>query len=51
MNYGLPYIGSKNKLAEKIIKHFPEADTFVDVFFGGGAGNWRHTTEKLYTVK
>lgn len=37
MNYGLPYTGSKNKLAEKIIKHFPEADTLVDVFFGGGA--------------
>lgn len=37
MNYGLPYTGSKNKLAEKIIEHFPEADTLVDVFFGGGA--------------
>lgn len=37
MNYGLPYTGSKNKLAEKIIKHFPKTDTLVDVFFGGGA--------------
>lgn len=37
MNYGLPYTGSKNAIAEKIIKHFPEADTLVDVFFGGGA--------------
>lgn len=36
-NYGLPYTGSKNTIAEKIIKHFPEADTLVDVFFGGGA--------------
>lgn len=27
----------KNKLTEKIINHFPEADTLVDVFFGGGA--------------
>ena len=35
--YGLPYTGSKNKLAEKIVKHFPAADTLVDVFFGGGA--------------
>ena len=35
--YGLPYTGSKNRLAEKIIKHFPEADTLIDVFFGGGA--------------
>lgn len=37
MKYGLPYTGSKNTIAEKIIKHFPEADTLVDVFFGGGA--------------
>lgn len=36
-SYGLPYTGSKNRLAEKIIAHFPEADTLVDVFFGGGA--------------
>ena len=35
--YGLPYTGSKNRLAEKIAAHFPEADTLVDVFFGGGA--------------
>lgn len=35
--YGLPYTGSKNRLAEKIIAHFPEADTLVDGFFGGGA--------------
>lgn len=36
-SYGLPYTGSKNRLAEKIAAHFPEADTLVDVFFGGGA--------------
>lgn len=36
-SYGLPYTGSKNRLAEKIIRHLPEADTLVDVFFGGGA--------------
>ena len=36
-SYGLPYTGSKNRLAEKIVAHFPEADTLVDVFFGGGA--------------
>lgn len=35
--YGLPYTGSKNRLAEKIVAHFPEADTLVDGFFGGGA--------------
>ena len=36
-SYGLPYTGSKNRLAEKIVHHLPEADTLVDVFFGGGA--------------
>lgn len=36
-SYGLPYTGSKNRLAKKIIRHLPEADTLVDVFFGGGA--------------
>lgn len=36
-SYGLPYTGSKNRLAEKIVCHFPEADILVDVFFGGGA--------------
>lgn len=36
-SYGLPYTGSKNRLAEKIIRHLPEADTLVDGFFGGGA--------------
>ena len=38
-SYGLPYTGSKNRLAEKIMCHLPEADTLVDAFFGGGAGN------------
>ena len=36
-SYGLPYTGSKNRLAEKIVRHLPEADPLVDVFFGGGA--------------
>ena len=36
-SYGLPYTGSKNRLAEKIMYHLPEADTLVDAFFGGGA--------------
>ena len=49
-SYGLPYTGSKNRLAEKIIHHLPEADTLVDGFFGGG-GKRNHVSEKLYTVK
>lgn len=35
--YGMPYKGSKNKIAEKIISVLPEADCFVDLFGGGGA--------------
>lgn len=37
MNYGLPYLGSKSKIAEKIIDLFPEADNFYDLFAGGCA--------------
>lgn len=36
-NLGMPYQGSKNKIATQIVEHFPQADTFVDLFFGGGA--------------
>ena len=36
-NYGMPYKGSKNKIAEKIISILPKADYFVDLFGGGGA--------------
>lgn len=54
-NYGLPYTGSKNKLAEKIIKHFPEADTLVDgwtkICAAAGHGVRRYTIERLYTVR
>ena len=37
MSYGLPYKGSKNKLAERIVELFPKADNFYDLFCGGGA--------------
>ena len=37
MRYGLPYKGSKNAIAKWIIGNLPKADTFVDLFFGGGA--------------
>jgi site-specific DNA-adenine methylase len=33
----MPYQGSKSRIAAQIVKHFPKADTFVDLFFGGGA--------------
>lgn len=35
--YGMPFKGSKDKIAEKIINILPDAEVFVDLFGGGGA--------------
>ena len=35
MNYGLPYIGSKNRLAKKILDILPPAPVLYDVFLRG----------------
>ena len=35
MRYGLPYKGSKNSIAEKIVDYLPEAQNFYDLFAGG----------------
>ena len=37
INYGIPYKGSKNMIAEWVVSHVPECDTFIDVFAGGCA--------------
>lgn len=37
MSYGIPYRGSKNTIAKRIIDLLPRADTFVDLFAGGCA--------------
>ena len=37
MKYGLPYQGSKNKIAPWVLEHLPQADTLVDLFAGGCA--------------
>ena len=37
MNYGIPYKGSKNKIAKNIIEQLPSAKHFYDLFGGGGA--------------
>lgn len=37
MRYGMPYKGSKNAIAEKIISALPPAEHFYDLFGGGGA--------------
>ena len=36
-NYGVPYRGSKNMIAEWVVSHVPECGTFFDVFAGGCA--------------
>ena len=37
MNYGLPYMGSKNRIARDIVEQLPSAEYFVDLFCGGCA--------------
>lgn len=37
MRYGLPYQGSKNQIARKIIAELPAGKRLVDLFGGGGA--------------
>lgn len=37
MKYGLPYKGSKNKLAERIVRLLPQRTHLVDLFCGGCA--------------
>ena len=37
MTYGIPYRGSKNKIAKDIIEMLPPGHRFVDLFAGGCA--------------
>lgn len=37
MKYGLPYKGSKNKLAERIVRFLPQREHLIDLFCGGCA--------------
>lgn len=37
IKYGIPYRGSKNDIAEKLIEFLPSGNTFYDIFCGGGA--------------
>lgn len=37
MKYGLPYMGSKNRLAERILDLMPRADHLIDLMCGGCA--------------
>lgn len=37
MSYGMPYMGSKSKIAKDIIRILPSAEYFIDLFGGGGS--------------
>ena len=37
MNYGIPYMGSKNRIAKWVLEQIPSADNFYDLFCGGCA--------------
>ncbi|MGL5958359.1 MAG: DNA adenine methylase, partial [Phocaeicola sp.] len=37
MNYGLPYMGSKNRIAEWVLSHLPKRENLYDIFCGGCA--------------
>ena len=50
MRYGVPYRGSKNKIAQWVVSNLPAGDTLIDLFAGGCAvthaallsGKWNH---------
>ena len=50
--YGIPYVGSKQRLAENIVSCFPNGENFLDAMCGGGAvlhcvaesGKFKHLT-------
>lgn len=37
MHYGIPYMGSKNKIAKWVLSYLPKADNLYDIFCGGCA--------------
>ena len=47
-NYGVPYMGSKNKIAKRIIDFLPPAPVFVDLFAGGCAMTHAAMLSKKY---
>ena len=50
MNYGMPYKGSKSKIAEWLIEQLPKAKHFYDLFGGGGAMSHCAALSRKYEV-
>ncbi len=48
MKYGLPYMGSKNKLAERIVELLPKKKHLVDLFCGGCAVSHAALVKRKY---
>lgn len=48
MSYGLPYMGSKSRIADKILDLIPPGDVFVDLFAGGCAVTHATILRKQY---
>lgn len=46
----MPYMGSKNKIAEWLIDQLPKAKHFYDIFGGGGAISHRAVLSRKYEV-
>lgn len=46
--YGLPYMGSKNKIAEWVLSYLPQAYNFYDLFCGGCAITHCAITQRKY---
>jgi len=44
------YFGGKQKVADKIIQHFPEHDIYIEPMVGGGAVYWRNTIADKYVI-
>ena len=48
--YGLPYMGSKNQIAEWVVAQLPSAENFYDLFCGG-TDNRTKKQEKIFIPK
>lgn len=46
--YGLPYKGSKNKIADWVVSHFPQKTNFYDLFCGGCAITHKCLEENMF---
>lgn len=48
INYGMPYKGSKSRIVAWLVDVLPDAETFVDLFGGGGAVTHYAATSHKY---